>query len=322
MTTETLDKPPFALPDGVSWPRNTGTLMDLVGRTPLYRIRKLAPAHKPNVEIYAKLEMKNPGGSVKDRAATMMIWRGLQTGALKPGKTILDSTSGNTGIALAMLGAALGFPVKLCIPASASAERLKVLRSFGAELVLTDPLEGSDGAIIRSREIHAEDPDRYFKPDQYNNLANVWAHYLTTAPEILEQTDGRVTHFLATIGTSGTVMGTGWGLRTRKPGTQIIAVEPDNPFHGIEGLKHIASSIVPGIYRDNGFDRVMPAETEPAYNMVRAVAREEGLLIGPSAGAALAAALKVAEEIDEGVLVCIFCDSGERYFSTQVFRDL
>jgi cysteine synthase B len=195
-----------------------------------------------------------------------------------------------------------------------------VLKAYGAEVIYTDPLEGSDGAIIKGREVFAEDPGRYFKPDQYNNPANVYAHYLTTSQEIWRQTDGRVTHFLASVGTSGTIMGTGWGLKERNPAVQIVIVEPDSPFHGIEGLKHIESSIVPGIYDPKGFDRVAPADTERAWQRTRELARHEGIFVGPSSGASFDAALRIAEEIDEGVIVCIFCDNGDRYLSTQVFK--
>jgi cysteine synthase B len=257
----------------------------------------------PTVRVWAKLEGLNPGGSVKDRPALRMLRKGLETGDLRPGKTIIDSTSGNTGIALAMLGAALGYPVHLVIPGNVSAERRQIIEAFGARAIESDPLEGSDGAIRLCRQIIAEDPERYFKPDQYFNDANPLAHYETTGPEIWEQTGGAVTHFLAGIGTSGTVMGVGRYLKQKNPTVQIIAVEPDDSFHGLEGLKHMASSIVPGIYKESELDAKIPASTEDAYEMVYRLGREEGLLLGQSSGAACWAALEVARRIERGDVV-------------------
>jgi cysteine synthase B len=250
------------------------------------RLRGVTRDLPPTVRVWAKLEGFNPGGSVKDRPALRMLQEGLRTRALRPGKTIIDSTSGNTGIALAMLGAAFGYPVHLVLPGNVSVERRRIIEAYGAVAIESDPLEGSDGAIRLCREILARDPDRYFKPDQYFNPANPLAHYETTGPEIWEQTQGRVTHFLAGIGTSGTVMGTGRYLKERNREVQIIAVEPDDSFHGLEGLKHMASSIVPGIYKEPELDAKIPISTEDAYDMVYRLGREEGILVGQSAGGA------------------------------------
>ena len=235
-----------------------------------------------------------------------MVQEGLRTGALRPGKTILDSTSGNTGIALAMIGAALGYPVELVIPGNVSVERKRIIEAYGATAIESDPMQGSDGAILLCREIIARDPDRYFKPDQYSNPANPLAHYETTGPEIWQQTGGRVTHFLAGIGTSGTVMGTGRALKERNPAIQVIAVEPEDAFHGLEGLKHMASSIVPAIYHPIELDGKIPAPTEESYDMVYRIGREEGLLVGQSSGAACWAALELAKTLDHGDIVTIF----------------
>ena len=271
------------------------------------------------MRIFAKLECFNPGGSVKDRAARKMIEVGLASGALRPGKTIIDSTSGNTGIALAMLGAAMGYRVELVMAANASRERKRVLAAFGAKVIYSDPLEGSDGAIMLCRKIIHETPERYFKPDQYNNEANPLAHFETTGPEIWEQTGGEVTHFVASMGTSGTIMGTGRYLKTRNRAIQVIGVEPDDPMHGLEGLKHMASSIVPGIYHESELDRRVAVSTEDAYDMVYALGQVEGLLLGQSSGAAMLAALRVARELREGCVVTIFPDSGDKYLSTNLW---
>jgi S-sulfo-L-cysteine synthase (O-acetyl-L-serine-dependent) len=249
-----------------------------------------------------------------------MIEVGLERGLLVPGKTIIDSTSGNTGIALAMVGAALGYPVELVMPSNVSAERKKVVAAFGAKVIYSDPLEGSDGAIRLCRKILAENPDRYFKPDQYNNPANPLAHYETTGPEIWSQTEGRVTHFIAAIGTSGTIMGTGRFLKEKNPAIQIVAAEPEDAFHGLEGLKHMASSIVPGIYREPELDLKLGIGTEEAYNMVYRLGREEGLLLGQSSGAAHVAALEVARTLERGVIVVLFPDFGDRYLSTNLWQ--
>jgi cysteine synthase B len=271
------------------------------------------------VRIFAKLEGFNPGGSVKDRAARQMIERGLRDGKLVPGKTILDSTSGNTGIALAMIGAALGYPVHLVMPENVSDERKRVIAAYGAQVTFSDPLEGSDGAIRLCRQLLANDPDRYFKPDQYNNPANPDAHVESTGPEIWEQTGGMVTHFVAGIGTSGTIMGTGRYLKRRNPAVQVIAAEPEDAFHGLEGLKHMATSIVPGIYAEAELDRKIGVATDHAYDMVYRLGREEGLLVGQSAGAAHVAALEVARPLERGVVVVLFPDFGDRYLSTNLW---
>ena len=285
----------------------------LIGRTPLVRLRRLEP--NPRVEIHAKLESRNPGGSIKDRAAAAMLSDGLRTGALQPGKTILDASSGNTGIAYAMLGAALGYPVRLCIPANVSPERRSLLDVFGASVIWTSALEGSDGAIREARRLAAEDPDRYFYPDQYSNDANWRAHYESTAPEILAQTGRRITHFVAGLGTSGTFMGTGRRLRAEKRGVRLISVQPDSPLHGLEGLKHMESALVPSIYDPALADDDLRVSSEESVEMVRRVAREEGVFAGLSGGAALIAAERVADSIDHGVIVAIIPDGGERYLS-------
>ena len=289
-------------------------VLDLIGRTPLVRLYRFE-RETPGVELYAKAEWQNPGGSVKDRAAARMILEGEALGALTRGRTILDATSGNTGIAYAMVGAARGYPVKLCLPGNASAERKLMLRALGAELVITDPLEGTDGSIRQARRLHADDPDRYFYPDQYNNDANWRAHYDTTAPEIIEQTSGRLTHFVAGLGTSGTFMGIGRRLRRFNPAIRLISFQPDRPFHGLEGLKHMESAIVPGIYDPALADEDLRVGTERSYEMVRRLAREEGLLAGISSGAALAVALEVARRLESGVVVTIFPDGAEKYLS-------
>ncbi len=292
------------------------SVVDLIGRTPLVRLSRFE-RETPGVELYAKAEWQNPGGSVKDRAAARMILAGEASGALTPERTILDATSGNTGIAYATIGASRGYKVTLCVPDNASAERKLILRALGAELVLTDPLEGTDGAIREARRLHAAHPDRYFYPDQYNNDANWQAHYDTTAPEIIEQTSGRVTHFVAGLGTSGTFVGTGRRLRRFNPAIRLISFQPDSPMHGIEGLKHMASAIVPGIYDPSLADENLMIATEDAYTMVRRLAREEGLLVGISSGAALAAMLNVARRTDRGVIVTVFPDGAEKYLTEQ-----
>lgn len=305
----------WALPEGVHWPRNTGTLLDMVGNTPLHRISRVVTDLPRGTELFAKLEMRNPGGSIKDRPATMMIYEGLRTQALRPGMTILESTSGNTGVSLAMLGAALGFRVKLCLSDAVADERKRLLRALGAEPVYTDPALGSDGAIRKSEEIYAADPERYFKTDQYNNPANVWAHHLSTAPEIWEQTQGRVTHVVAAVGTSGTVMGTGGGLRARNPSIQVVAVEPDQADHGLTGMRHVPSTIRPGIYREDGFDQLIRISTQRGTEMTRMLAQREGLVVGATSGAVLAAAIDVARANENACVVCFLNDSGERYLS-------
>jgi cysteine synthase B len=296
------------------------SVLDLIGNTPLLEVTRVsAGLLRPGVRIFAKLESFNPGGSVKDRAARKMVEVGLATGELRPGKTIIDSTSGNTGIALAMVGVALGYPVELVMAANVSRERKRIIEAFGAKIIYSDPLEGSDGAIVLCRKLIHENPERYFKPDQYNNEANPLAHFETTGPEIWEQTGGRVTHFVAGVGTSGTVMGTGRYLKLRNPAIQVIAAEPDDPMHGLEGLKHMASSIVPGIYHDAQLDRKVAVSTEDAYDMVYALGQIEGLLVGQSSGAAMIAALRVARELREGCVVTVFPDSGDKYLSTNLW---
>ncbi|MSR84371.1 MAG: cysteine synthase [Candidatus Latescibacteria bacterium] len=294
------------------------SVVDQIGNTPLLRLRD--PSLPPRVEVYAKLEFFNPGGSVKDRPARRMIEEGECGGQLQPGKIILDSTSGNTGIAYAMIGAAKGYPVMLAMPGSVTQERRAILAAYGAEVVFTDPGEGSDGAILEARRIYEAAPERYFKPDQYNNPANWQAHRDTTAPEIWAQTQGRVTHFVATMGTSGTVMGTGRGLKALNPRVQVIGAEPAEPFHGIEGLKHMGSSIVPGIYEESFLDRKVLLETDTAYDNTLRLARELGVLVGQSSGGAYWAALQVARELAEGVVVTVFCDGGDKYMSTPMWR--
>ena len=294
------------------------SVVENIGNTPLLRLTD--PAIPPRVEVYAKLEFFNPGGSVKDRPARRMIEDGERDGFLEPGKVILDSTSGNTGIAYAMIGAAKGYRVKLAMPANVSRERKIILAAYGAEVVYTDPGELSDGAILEARKMYEADPDRYFKPDQYNNPANWQAHRDTTAPEIWQQTGGRVTHFVATIGTSGTVMGTGRGLKAFNPAVEVIAAEPAEPFHGIEGLKHMESSIVPGIYDEGFLDHKIPVDTEDAYDTALRLPVEQGVLVGQSSGGAYWAAIEVARQLEEGVVVTIFCDSGDKYMSTPMWQ--
>lgn len=301
------------------------SILDLIGHTPQVRLERITRHLPDDIHIYAKLERFNPGGSVKDRPALWMIRDGIARGLLAPGKMILDSTSGNTGIALAMIGAAMGFPVRLVMPGNVSDERKRICRAFGADLVFSDPLEGSDGAIVECRRIYEQDPERYFKPDQYNNPVNPKAHEESTGPEIWHDSDGQLTHFVASLGTSGTLVGTGRYLKRMNPDIQVVAAEPDSPFHGIEGLKHIASSIVPGVYDATVHDEKIGIGTETAYTHTQRLAREEGILAGQSCGCALAAAIRVGESLAEagkpGHIVAIFPDGGEKYLSTPVFMD-
>jgi S-sulfo-L-cysteine synthase (O-acetyl-L-serine-dependent) len=290
------------------------SVLDMIGRTPLVRLHQFE-RETPGVELYAKAEWQNPGGSVKDRAAARMILDGEATGRLTADKTILDATSCNTGIAYAMVGAARGYNVTLCMPENASPERKLILRALGAELILTNPLESTDAAIREARRLYAADPDRYFYPDQYNNDANWKAHYDTTAPEIIEQTSGRLTHFVAGLGTSGTFVGTGRRLKKHSSAIKLISFEPDSPFHGLEGLKHMESAIVPGIYDPTLADETLRIDTERAYRMVRRLAREEGLLAGISSGAAVAAMIDVAKGLTSGVVVTVFPDGAEKYLN-------
>jgi cysteine synthase B len=290
----------------------------LVGNTPLIRLRIFEQEH-PGMEVYAKAEWFNPGGSVKDRPALAMIEDGERSGALTRDKTIIDSTSGNTGIAYALLGAAKGYRVKLVMPGNVSAERKTLVTAFGAEIVYSDAGDGSDGAIRLVREIVASDPDRYFYPDQYSNPANPRAHYDGTAVEILEQTGGRITHFIAGLGTTGTFVGTARRLKEHDASIHTIAVQPDDSFHGLEGLKHLPTAIVPKIWTTSHADEIWYCPTETAYDLARRIAREEGLLVGHSSGAALWAVQKLARTIEQGVVVTVFPDSGDRYLSTGLY---
>jgi S-sulfo-L-cysteine synthase (O-acetyl-L-serine-dependent) len=290
----------------------------LIGNTPLLRVR-IFEKEFPRVEVYAKAEWFNPGGSVKDRAALSMIEDGERRGALTPEKTVIDSTSGNTGIAYAMVGAAKGYRVKLVMPGNVSAERKALVTAYGAEIVYSDPGEGSDGAIRLVREIVGRKPDAYFYPDQYSNPANARAHYDGTAVEILQQTSGRVTHFIAGLGTTGTFVGTSRRLKEHDASIRTIAVQPEDSFHGLEGLKHIPTAIVPKIWEPSLADETWGCPTEPAYDLARTVARTEGLLVGHSSGAALWAVRRLAGTIKEGVVVTVFPDSGDRYLSTGLY---
>ncbi|MBO0681722.1 MAG: cysteine synthase family protein [Candidatus Dormibacteraeota bacterium] len=295
------------------------SILGLVGNTPLIRIRHFEDRY-PDLEVYAKAEWFNPGGSVKDRAALAMVEDGERRGTLTKDKTIIDSTSGNTGIAYALVGAAKGYRVKLVMPANVSEERKQLIGAFGAEVVLSDEMEGSDGAIRLCRELIAEDPDRYYYPDQYNNPANPTAHYNGTGVEILEQTGGRITHFVAGLGTTGTFVGTARRLKEHNASICAIAVQPENGFHGLEGLKHLPTSIIPGIWDSSLADEVWGAPTEPAYDLARSLARQEGLLVGHSCGAALWGVEQLADRIRRGVVVTVFPDGGDRYLSTGLYR--
>lgn len=295
--------------------QGTTTVLDLIGNTPLVRLTHIT-AHLPEaVTVAAKAELLNPGGSVKDRPARAMIADGIARSLLTPDKTILDATSGNTGIAYAMIAATLGYAVELCMPANASEERKRILVAYGATLIQTDPAEGFDGAIHEVQRRYAAHPERYFYPDQFNNEANWRAHYDTTGPEIWEQTGGAVTHFVAGMGTSGTFTGTGRRLRAYDPAVRLIAVQPDGPLNGLEGMKHYASAIVPGIYDPSLADAIAEVSTDDAYAMVKRLAREEGLMVGVSAGANVIAALRVAESLDAGAIVTVLCDGAAKYLS-------
>jgi cysteine synthase B len=298
-------------------PRIYDSVIELVGHTPLIQLHL---HNVPDVEIYAKMESFNPGGSVKDRPAIRMIQEGIRSGKLTKDKAILDSTSGNTGIAYAVIGAALGYKVVLAIPANVSEERKRILRSFNAEVHYSSEMDGSDGAILLAREIFKKNPEKYFVPDQYNNPENPKAHQLTTAEEIMESMGDKITHFAAGIGTSGTLVGTGRRIKEMKSSVQIVALEPAEPFHGLEGLKHMASSIVPGIYDTKVFDQKISIDTDEAYEMVKLLARKEGLLVGLSSGGAMAACTQLARKIKKGCIVTIFPDSGDKYLSTRVWE--
>ena len=297
---------------------SSASIIDLIGDTPLIRLRRIE-RDLPGVELYAKAEWKNPGGSVKDRPALRMVQEGIASGQLVPGKIILDATSGNTGIAYAMIGAALGYQVTLCVPENVTPERKRILRAYGAELIFTNPLEGSDGAIRMAQQMNEQSPDRFFYADQYNNDFNWKAHYDTTGPELIRQVGDRLTHFVAGLGTSGTFMGTGRRLREFKSSIVLASVQPDSPLHGLEGLKHMESALVPGIYDSGLADEDVRVGTEEAYEMTRRLAQEEGLLVGISSGANLAGALTVARP--NAVVVVVFCDGGERYLSERFWEN-
>jgi cysteine synthase B len=290
-------------------------LESCVGNTPLLAIRRLDEDLQPGVQVLAKAEWFNPGGSVKDRPAVNIIRTAIANKELVPGKRLLDSTSGNMGISYATFGAAMGIPITLCLPANASPERITILRSLGAEVILTDPSEGSDGAILAARQMAEDKPDLYWYANQYNNPANWQAHYMTTGPEIVNQTNSKITHLIVGLGTSGTMMGIGRYLRDQLLDVRIVAVQPDASFHGLEGLKHMQSAIKPGIYEPSFADRYIEVKTEQAYEMVRALARKEGLFVGISSGAAAVAAFQVASELSDGVVVTIFPDAGYKYLS-------
>jgi cysteine synthase B len=294
-------------------------ICDCIGNTPLLRLR-LFEKEAPDAAVYAKAEFMNPGGSVKDRPALRMIEDGERSGTLTHDRIIIDSTSGNTGIAYAMVGAAKGYRVRLVMPANVSSERKELVHAYGAEIVYSDAMEGSDGAIRMARSIYQENPDQYFMPDQYNNEANWRAHYDTTALEIWEQTGGAITHFVAGLGTSGTFVGTTRRLKELNPDIRCISVQPAEPWHGLEGLKHMASSIVPGIYDASLADEDIGVETEPAYDLARQLAGSEGILAGHSSGAALWAVREVARRVRHGVFVTVLADGGDRYISTGLYR--
>ena len=299
------------------------SLLECIGNTPLLRLERIGKDF-PNVEFCAKAEWFNPGGSVKDRPALSMIQAGLKSGALTAGKTIIDATSGNTGIAYAMIGAALGYPVKLCLPDSASHERKRILAAFGAELVMTPGDEATDGAIRKVHEIVAADPQKYFYPDQYSNPANWQAHYHGTANEIWHQTEGRITHFIAGLGTSGTFVGTTRRLRELNPKIRCISLQPDGPFHGLEGWKHMETALVPSIYDATLADENLAVSTEESYRVVKRLAREEGLLVSPSAAAALSGCFHVAKSIprdQHAVIVTVFADSASKYLSERFWDE-
>ncbi len=295
-------------------------LDSMVGNTPLLPLRRVTAGLSPQVQVLVKAEWFNPGGSIKDRPALNILRTALAAGHLPPGKRLLDSTSGNMGIAYATLGASLGVPVTLAIPANASPERLTILRALGAELILTDPLEGSDGAILAARQLAAEQPARYFYARQYDNPANWQAHYQSTGPEIVQQTGGAVTHFVAGLGTTGTLMGTGRALRDMVPGVKILAFQPDAPFHGLEGLKHLPTAIQPGIFDPTFADATLEVDTEAAHEMTLQLARQEGLFVGISSGAAAVAAIRVAAGLNAGTVVTVFPDAGYKYLSEKFWE--
>ena len=298
------------------------SIMDRIGNTPLVRLERIS-ADLPRAEVYGKAEWTNPGGSVKDRAASGIVQEAFRSGKMSGGKRLLDSTSGNTGIAYAMLGAACNFGVTLCVPANVSVERKRILQAYGAEIIYTDPGEGSDGAILKAQEMVAQHPSHYFYADQYSNDANWLAHYHGTGNEIWEQTHGRVTHFVTVLGTTGTFMGTTRRLKELNPAIQSVSLQPDSPFHGIEGAKYMPTSIVPKIYDPALADRNLEISTEACYSMARRLAREEGLLVGTSSAASLVGALRVAREseLEHSVVVCIFCDGADKYLSERFWDE-
>jgi cysteine synthase B len=315
---------PVAIP---GLPQTAASVVDLIGNTPLIRLSGFE-AGLSNVELWAKAEWRNPGGSVKDRGAARMILDGERSGALTRDKILIDATSGNTGIAYAMIGASRGYRVRLCVPENVTPERKRILKAFGAEVVYTDPMQGSDGAIIRVKQMYSEDPARYFYPDQYSNPSNWRAHFDTTGPELIAQTGGRITHFVAGLGTAGTFMGTGRRLREHNPSVRLISVQPDSPLHGLEGLKHMQTAIVPGIYDPALADEDLGVSTEEAFELTRRLAKQ-GLFVGISSGANLAGALRVAREASVGrvlsapplVIVVVFCDGGEKYLSERFWGE-
>ncbi len=301
---------------------NQARLEAQIGNTPLVRLRRVAEDLPENVEIYAKAEHLNPGGSVKDRAALAMIRAGEKSGELTKNKTILDATSGNTGIAYAMIGAARGYRVTLCLPKNASLERKRILRIYGAEIIETDQMNGTDGAQIMAKELYAKHPEKYFYPDQYNNEANWRAHYEQSAPEIWRQTEGKITHFVAGLGTTGTFVGTARGLKELNPKIQMISMQPDSPLHGLEGMKHLETAIVPGIYDASLADENVEVTTEDAHEMTRRLAKEEGLLVGVSAGANVFAAVRLARKLKtDAVIVTVLCDGGGKYLSENFWNE-
>ena len=309
----------FLTGEGMQSIAESHELVAAIGRTPLLQLRRLAPANR-QVELYVKAEFLNPGGSVKDRAARAIIEDGRRQGLLRPGSTILDATSGNTGIAYAMIAASYGYRLTLCVPENVTAERLQILRAYGANVVQTSAMEGSDGAIREAARIYEANPSAYFYADQYNNDANWRAHYESTGREILGQTGGRITHFVAGLGTSGTFVGTGRRLREHIAGIRLASVQPDSPLHAIEGLKHMETAIRPGIYDSSMADENVFVSTEAAQMLTRRLALEEGLLVGVSSGAALAASLDLAARLERGVIVTVFPDTGSRY-TTERFWD-
>jgi cysteine synthase B len=296
-------------------------VVGLIGDTPLGRLTRLSQALPPSVQVCGKVEGLNPGGSIKDRAGVFIVYDGLKSGRLGPSKTLIDATSGNTGIAYAMMGAALGFRVQLAMPADVTPERVRILRAYGADVILTDAKEATDGARRLVRQMVADHPERYFHADQYDNPANVLAHYLTTGPEIWQQTSGRITHFVACMGTTGTVMGVGSYLKERNPAVELIGVQPDGPNGGIDGLKHLATEERPAIYDPALLDREIKMSGERAREAAKKLARQDGLFVGISAGAAAAAAVEVARELDRGLVVALLPDGGFKYASAPFWAE-